>query len=196
MEIHRLKPEEYLEAMLGAHGVFDYCIKAKLSDRYLVDGFNAYAEAGLMQKKNAEGKGTLWGVFDENRMVGMSAMQSEGHITMLYVYSAFQRRGYGSSLLNEMRTFAASEYGHQEVTLNALPPETADYFLKRGFHPDKSAKNEAQKLPFVPLLAKTIGSYKTYEKKPIPNGVILGTSLAGLLICIVVAIVFMAVCLL
>jgi GNAT superfamily N-acetyltransferase len=194
MEIHRLKAEEYLEAMLVAHGVFDYCIKAKLSDRYLVDGFNAYAEAGLMQKKNAEGKITLWGVFDENRMVGMSAMQSEGHITMLYVYSAFQRRGYGSSLLNEMRRFAASQYGHQEVTLNALPPAAADYFIKRGFHPDKDVN--ASQLPFVPLAAKTIGSYKTYEKKPIPNSVILGTSLAGLLICIVVAIVFMAVCLL
>jgi hypothetical protein len=47
-------------------------------------------------------------------------------------------------------------------------------------------------LPFVPLQAKTIGSYRTYEKKPIPSGVVVGTSIAGLVLCFLVAFGFMA----
>jgi GNAT superfamily N-acetyltransferase len=191
MEIRKLRTEEYLEAMLVAHGVFDYCIRGRISDRRLIDGFDAYAKEESMLKMAEAGQITLWGVFDENRMVGMSAMQSEGHITMLYVYSAFQRRGYGSKLLGEMRRYAASEYGYREVTLNALPAWTADYFIKRGFHPDKVSPGT--QLPFVPMQARTIGSYKTYEKKPLSTGMILGTSLGGLLICIVIAVVFMLV---
>jgi ribosomal protein S18 acetylase RimI-like enzyme len=189
MEIRILQPEEYQEGVLVAHGVFDYCLKQRIADRQLIDGFYAYADETAIRQLAQEKRITLWGVFEENRMVGVSAMQSEGHITMIYVYSAFQRRGYGSRLLVEMRRYAGAKYGLREVTLNALPAWTAEFFEKRGFHPVKLAPGT--QLPFVPLEAKAIDSYRTYEKKPIPGGVIVGVSISGLILCFLIAIVFM-----
>jgi GNAT superfamily N-acetyltransferase len=194
MEIRILQPEEYLEAMLVARGVFDYCLKSKIADRQLIDGFYVYADAASIRAMEAEGRIILWGVFDENRMVGISAMQSEGHITMLYVYSAFQRRGYGSRLIEEMRHYAAIQYGLGMVTLNALPAWTSDFFMKRGFHPVQL--EQGIQLPFVPMQTRVSASYRRYAKKPIPDSVVMGVSLGGLGLCFVVAIVFMAVTLL
>jgi ribosomal protein S18 acetylase RimI-like enzyme len=190
MEIRILKPEEYMEAVQVAHGVFDYCLRQHITDRQLIDGFRAYANEPALCRMAEEGRLTLWGVFEENRIVGMSAMQSEGHITMLYVYSAFQRRGFGSSLIEEMRRYAATKYGLRMVTLNALPAWTSDFFAKRGFRPVKL--EPGTQLPFVPMQTRVSSPYRTYEKKPIPGGVVVGTSIAGLVLCFLVAIGFMA----
>jgi GNAT superfamily N-acetyltransferase len=173
-----------------ARGVFDYCLRANIADRQLIEGFYAYENEAAVRRLSEEGHLTLWGVFEEGRIVGMSAMQSEGHITMLYVYSAFQRRGYGSLLIEEMRRYAAAQYGHNTVTLNALPAWTSEFFEKRGFHPVQLAPGT--QLPFVPMETRVSSSYRVYEKKPIPGRVVIGTSLVGLALCFAVAIGFMA----
>jgi GNAT superfamily N-acetyltransferase len=189
MEIRILQPEEYAEALQVAHGVFDYCLRQHISDPQLITGFRAYANEAAMRRMAEEDRLTLWGVFEQGRIVGMSAMQSEGHITMLYVYTAFQRRGYGTLLLDVMRRYANSAYGCRMVTLNALPAWTSNYFVKHGF--SASPLTPGTQLPFVPMQAGQL-SYETYEKKPIPNSWILGTSVAGLVICTLVAVCFAA----
>ena len=113
-------------------------------------------------------------------------MQKEGHITMLYVLPVFQRRGCGRCLLEEMKAYAANQYQLQRVTLSAMPAWTADYFTKRRFHP----MEVTQSCSFVPMQAKTVAR-AIYEKKEIPSGVILGTSLGGLAVCAAVAVGFM-----
>jgi N-acetylglutamate synthase-like GNAT family acetyltransferase len=123
----------------------------------------------------------------EQNLVGVAAgMQKEGHITMLYVLPVFQRRGCGRCLLEEMKAYAANQYQLQRVTLSAMPAWTADYFTKRRFHP----MEVTQPCSFVPMQAKTVAR-AIYEKKEIPSGVILGTSIGGLAVCAAVAVGFM-----
>jgi ribosomal protein S18 acetylase RimI-like enzyme len=188
MEIRTLQPEEYVQALRLAHSVFTYCLQQDIADPQQIAGFEAYTEDSAICGMAERDEITLWGVFAENRMVGMSAMQSEGHITMIYIYPAFQGRGYGRALLEEMKGYAGSRYGHRSVSLNAMPVRTAGFFAKCGF----SALQNLQEtgLPFLPMRAKT-PSYAVYEKKEIPSGWILGTSIGGLIACTIVAVAFM-----
>lgn len=94
--------------------------------------------------------------------------------------------GLDIRVLEEMKAYAANQYQLQRVTLSAMPAWTADYFTKRRFHP----MEVTQPCSFVPMQAKTVAR-AIYEKKEIPSGVILGTSIGGLAVCAAVAVGFM-----
>lgn len=186
MEARILTEEQIPEALSIARGVFDCCLRAQISDLEMVHIFLQYTEEQNIRKMVEEQKLTLWGMFEQQQMVAMSGMQSEGHITMLYVLPIFQRRGYGKRLLAEMRGYAADAYHLSAVTLSAMPAWTADYFKKRKFQPLATA----QPCSFVPMQADAIVN-TTYEKKPLSTAAVIGTSVGGLVICAAIAVGFM-----
>lgn len=187
MEIRILTVNEIPQALTLARGVFDFCVSSNMSDQGLIQGFLEYSAEAKITDMASRGEITLWGVFEQGQMAGMSAMQKEGHITMIYVLPAFQRRGFGKNLLTAMRTFAKSRYGYSYVTINAMPVYTAAYFQKQKF---EQMNQVPAGCPYVSMKAKTIEEV-SYEKKEIPTGWVIGASVGGLLICTAIVIVFM-----
>ena len=186
MEARILTMEQIPEALSIARGVFDCCLRAQISDLEMVHIFLQYTEEQNIKKMVEEQKLTLWAAYDEqNNMVAVSGMQSEGHITLLYVLPYFQRRGYGKKLLLTMREYARGTLELAQVTVNAMPAWTASYFAKNKF---KAVQNP-QPVPYVFMHAKSVESTE-YPKKEIPTAAILATSLGGLAICTAIAVVF------
>lgn len=187
MEIRILKDNEIPQALSLARGVFDFCVSGNIENPQLINGFMEYACENNISRLLAEDKITLWGAFEQGQMAGISSMQREGHITMLYVFPAYQRRGVGKQLLHAMRAFAGSAYGHSYVTVNAMPVYTAAYFQKQGF---AQIGQVPAGCPYVSMHAKTIEEV-SYEKKELSTGWLIGASIGGLLICTAVAVAFM-----
>ena len=107
MKIKILQTEEVPKAVQLAQGVFEYCLRNTINEAQLIESFYTYVrEENIRQLMEAQ-KLILWAAYDEqNNMVAVSGMQSEGHITLLYVLPYFQRRGYGKKLLLTMREYA------------------------------------------------------------------------------------------
>lgn len=84
-------------------------------------------------------------------------MTNEGHITMLYVHPQYLRRGIGKKLLERVRIYARMQLKIMQVSVNAMPAYTADYFRRVGF---KSAYQggfcNGQDDMYVPMTAKCI----------------------------------------
>ena len=84
-------------------------------------------------------------------------MTNEGHITMLYVHPQYLRRGIGKKLLERVRIYARMQLKLMQVSVNAMPAYTADYFRCVGF---KSAYQggfcNGQGDMYVPMTAKSI----------------------------------------
>lgn len=133
MEIRILNEADVARAVELAQGVFDFDLSKIIEDKSLVSGFKEYSSVEHLSQMMRENLVTLWGVFDQGHMCGMSAMQPEGHITMLYVYPVFRRRGYAKQLLHAMRIYAANQYGLKKVTVSAMPIGTAPFFIRNGF---------------------------------------------------------------
>ena len=186
MEARILSQEQIPEALGIARGVFDYCLRTQITDLEMIHIFLQYAEETNIRRLVEEEKLTLWGMFEQGNMVAMSGMQSEGHITMLYVLPIFQNKGYGKALLKEMRTYAAEQYNLAAVTLSAMPAWTAGYFAKQKFY----SLEIAQPCSFVPMQAKTINEI-IYDKKPLPAAAVIGTSIGGLAVCAAIAVGYM-----
>lgn len=189
MEIKLLTMDEMPQALQIACGVFDYCLRNSIPDPENIAGFEAYANEENVRSLMEQGRLLLWGAYEMGQMVAMSGMQSEGHITMLYVLPVYQRHGYGKELLLSMRRYAGSRYGLKVVTVTAMPAWTASYFRRRRF----TAMDPAQMTmaPYVYMQAKSIHEIR-YETKRIPAPAVLGTALGGVGVCLVVAFLFMA----
>lgn len=162
MVIRLLQIEEIPMAISLARGVFDYELRPSITDERLLR--YVYEYVNEENTKNMIMSHTLyaWGAFEGNNICGISAMQPEGHINMLYVHPYFRKRGIGKKLLREMRWFAKEQYGLERVTVSAMPTWTTRYFLRNSFSPLAGNAHA----DYVYLEAKTIHEVR-YPVKPI-----------------------------
>lgn len=184
MEIKLLTTEQLSEAAGLARGVFDYCLRNSINNPKMVQAFEQYSHQDYLRHMMEENYLVMWGAYDQGTIVGMSAMQTEGHITMLYVHPMYQRRGIGKKLLEEMRKYAKSVYNLSIVTVNAMPVWTENYFARRKF----SRMNVMPNNDFVSMQAVAIDEV-TYEKKPLSTGVVLSVVFGSLFFCILAVVI-------
>lgn len=135
--------------------------------------FREYAREDAIREQVANGSLHMWGIKNGNYYVAVSAMNSQGHITMLYVHPQFVRRKYGKKLLREMRVYAANELGLNNVTVNVMPVWSASFFAVNGFKP--CPQNERIRNEFVSMTASSISEVR-YKTKKISNKLFVGIS--------------------
>lgn len=184
-----LTAEHLPMAVQLVRGVFNYCLRPRMQYAESIGYFEEYATEEHLQALMEQGRLTLWGIFDKEHLVAVSGMQSEGHITMLYVLPAFQNRGYGKQLLRAMRSYAKERFRLPVVTVNVMPPELSMYFQRNGFRVTDPMRQP--NAPFAAMHAKTLTEVR-YEVKPIPAGWLIGTTVGGLALCVMAVLFYMA----
>ncbi len=132
-EIRMLQIEEIPQAVELAQGVFGFDLRQTITDPQMIRFFEEYTTVENLTGMVSQQRLYMWGIFVAAQLCGMSAMQPEGHITMLYVYPYFRKKKYARQLLDMMRRFAKQSLGLERVTACALPAWTATYFIKNGF---------------------------------------------------------------
>ena len=175
MEIRILNEEEWISAAGLSRYVFDTCLRNRMEFVQTIVFVEEYLYLENLRRMCAEGKLILWGAFYENQMIGVSGLQSDGMITMLYVLPQFHNRGVGQNMLLAMREFAKDRYGFNKVVLNATPSYTSFYFLKQGFchqNPKQSLR-----VPFISMYAQS-KEIETYRKEKISGKTIVFAILA------------------
>lgn len=153
MEIRIIQEEELKVAAGLSRYVFDHSLRQRMEFTQTISFVEDYLTTDNLSRLVQEGTLTVWGAFDEMQLVGVSALQSDGMITMLYVLPQFWNKGIGRSLLNTMRVYAKNVHGVEKVLLNATPAWTAFYFVKQGFSYLQPGQN--MRVPFVPMYVLT-----------------------------------------
>lgn len=113
--------------------------------------FLYYIEPGAMTKRMREGELRLWGCFEGGIIIGVIALRSGSHISLLFVKKEYHRRGIARSLF-EMVKQECALLGLKEITVNSSPYARGAY-EHLGF----SAKSEEQTvngIRFIPMVYK------------------------------------------
>ncbi len=188
MEIRMLEPVEFSNAAGLSRYVFDNCLKYRMDFPQTISFVEEYITENNLISLYEENKVKLWGVFEQNQLVGVSALQSDGLITMLYVLPQCWKRGYGKGLLTTMREYGKHVYGMDRIVVNATPAWTGHYFIKQGF----SLLNPQQNpnVPYVPLFAPS-SQVSKYQKKKVPMKIMVLSGVGCLLFATVVAVIYM-----
>lgn len=188
MEIRFLQEEELANAAGLSRFVFDNCLRARMEFPQTISFVESYLTESNLRTKKAEEGLLLWGVFESGQLLGVSAMQSDGLITMLYVLPQCFRRKYGTNLLETMRVYARDVLGLPQVTVNANPAFTAYYFEKMGFQ--RATPKQNTPVPFISMYA-TSESLLFYKKKHVSAGVIAAAIIGCVLFATIIGCGFM-----
>ena len=157
MKIRKLTNEEIKGACAFAVSIYNIairgCFRAQECHRY----FDEYMDADRLTEEERNGALIVFGAFDSNVLCGVCGMTNEGHITMLYVHPQYLRRGAGKKLLERARIYARMQLKLMQVSVNAMPAYTADYFRRVGFKSTyQGGFYNGQSDMYVPMTAKSI----------------------------------------
>lgn len=157
MKIRKLTNEEIKGACAFAVGIYNIairgCFRAPECHRY----FDEYMDTDRLTEEERNGALVVFGAFDSNVLCGVCGMTNEGHITMLYVHPQYLRREIGKKLLERARIYARMQLKLMQVSVNAMPAYTADYFRRVGFKSTyQGGFCNGQSDMYVPMTAKSI----------------------------------------
>lgn len=188
MEIRILQEAELANAAGLSRYVFDVCLRNRMEFVQSISFVEDYLNAEHLITLYRENKLTVWGVYEETQLVGVSGLQSDGMVTMLYVLPQCSRRGYGSALLEAMRQYAKGMYGMQNIMVNATPAWTATYFVRHGFA--YVCKQQNMHVPFVTMQSLP-DEENIYKKKRVPAKVMVGAGIGCFLFATVICVAFL-----
>ncbi|MEG2839243.1 MAG: GNAT family N-acetyltransferase [Lachnospiraceae bacterium] len=126
MEIRLLQQHEVRTALHLVWDVFAEYI-APTYTRVGVEEFRNFILYDKIMASKNRGELVLWGCFDGQELLGVSAMKNIGHINMLYVRTEYQRQGIGKQLFEKMKEYATQVIRIPKLTLYAAPSAVVVY---------------------------------------------------------------------
>lgn len=133
MDIRLLYENEVQMAVYTAQEIFEMCVRPYIRSLKEAEQFYGYVRPENLWQEMHEGRLIMWGAFDGGRMCAVAAMQSVGHITMLYVRPQYGRSRIGTRMLSYMCEYVANILHKERVTANVMPVVAAPFFYKNGF---------------------------------------------------------------
>ena len=115
MEVRMLQNHEIQWAVQLAQDIYNQCIRPTVNNEEEVEKFFRYVNLENFQNEISQGRLTLWGAFDRGWMCGVSALQGNGHRSLLYVRPEYQQYGVDRELSKYMKRYAARVLGIGEV---------------------------------------------------------------------------------
>ena len=186
MEIRMLGEQEVAQAADLAQVVYRNQIEPYFNQPQMNQYFYEYAKKETLTGRAAAGQVYVWGAFEGANMVGMRAMQPEGHVTLLYVLPQYQKRGMGKAMLLEMKRYAFEVLHLHQLTLSAMPAWTANYFARNGYVKMITGNPMA---PYISMVSP-IKYHMDYTAKKWSTPVVIGVSAAALGFVTVVGILY------
>lgn len=157
MKIRKLTNEEIKGACAFAISIYNIAIRGCGRTQECHRYFDEYMDADRLTEEERNGALVVFGAFESNVLCGVCGMTNEGHITMLYVHPQCLRRGIGKKLLERARIYARMQLSLMQVSVNAMPTYTADYFSRVGFKSTgQGGFCDGQSDMYVPMTAKSI----------------------------------------
>lgn len=157
MKIRKLTNEEIKGACAFAVSIYNIAIRSSFRTADCHRYFDEYMDADRLTEEERTGALVVFGAFDSNVLCGVCGMTNEGHITMLYVHPQYLRCGTGKKLLERARIYARMQLKLMQVSVNAMPAYTADYFRRVGFKSTgQGCFCNGQSDMYVPMTAKSI----------------------------------------
>ena len=188
MNIRIIEEMELVHASGLSRYVFDTCLRNRMEFTQTIPFVENYISEENLRAMCRENKLIIWGAFEQEQLVGVAGMQTDGMITLLYVLPQYGGRNCGMQLLTVMREYAQSVLQLNRVIVNATPAWTAIYFKKHGF--SLINPNQNMHVPFVPMEAMSEKS-GFQKKEKISGKTIVGAIFACVGFATIVSVGFM-----
>ncbi len=121
--VRMIKKDEWKDAMALCWSVFLEC-ESQLYSREGQDNFLRFLRDETLHRVFVNGGFPVCAAFFEGKMIGVAAVRSGPHLSLLFVDRKFQRMGVATSLLKYMIDYLCGTYtglGDEKMTVNSSP---------------------------------------------------------------------------
>ncbi len=132
--VRMIKRDEWEDAMALCWSVFLEC-ESHLYCKEGQDNFLRFLNDKTLYRVFLNGGYPVCAAFFEGRIIGVAAVRSGPHLSLLFVDSAFQRRGVATALLSFMIDYLKGIHtglGDERMTVNSSPVGI-EFYHARGF---------------------------------------------------------------
>ncbi len=186
METRPMYGPELVGAVNLARYTYENSIEEPTDNPMQKQFFLQYVEANNIINLVDYKRLVVFGTFnDVGELVAVSAINSMGYITMLYILPQYQWQGIGKRMIRIMELYAYSNWKLNSVRINVTPANRQIYFANRGFMPMNVMQggNMAYCEMFKPI---DFGKNK-YISRPLNKKVTAAVICSGLVLCNVFA---------
>ncbi len=149
MQICRITTDKLRDALELVWEVFEQ-FEVPDYEEMGIQTFRYFIDYSHMVEKVRQGEMTFWGCYLHNYLVGVIALRTGQHISLLFVRGQFHHLGIATSLVDVViDQVAASEPEIRAVTVNASP-YAVGFYKKIGFLPLKE-EQKADGIRFTPM---------------------------------------------
>ena len=161
------------EVVDGLHLVWNVFIRenAKFCTEYGIREFSAFIKMENFMPLVVSGRMIMFGAMEGDELCGIGAVQSNGHIALLFVRPDRRRQGIGRALLGEMCRCCMGQMPGVRVTVNASP-DSDGFYHRFGFLYTGPAREE-NGMKIVPMYLQDPMAVNGYGKKK-KTGLIAG----------------------
>jgi len=147
--IHPICPEDIIPAMELVRQVFFEFEAPEYSDEGIAE-FQAFIEPENIINKMECSELKLWGAFEDEKIIGIIAIKSPPHISLLFVDKQYHRRGIARSLFHAVLCDEAAIREHECVTVHSSP-YAVEIYRRLGFVPTDT-EQIVNGLRFTPMV--------------------------------------------
>lgn len=149
MQICRITTDKLRDALELVWEVFEQ-FEVPDYEEMGIQTFRYFIDYSHMVEKVRQGEMTFWGCYLHNYLVGVIALRTGQHISLLFVRGQFHHLGIATSLVDVViDQVAASDPEIRAVTVNASP-YAVGFYKKIGFLPLKE-EQKADGIRFTPM---------------------------------------------
>ena len=118
-----------------------------------LETFHAFLQSPETRANFESGQNRILGCFSHGKIIGVTAMRSATHISLMFVAKEYHRQGVGRALLQALFSLCRAQ-GIEELTLNASPYGLG-FYHKIGFIAT-GAEREEDGIRYTPMKYRLI----------------------------------------
>lgn len=186
MIVRRLQREEILDALHLVWEVFAEEI-APIYSRQGVEQFQEFIKMDHFMPHVQNGEVAVFGVTEGDLLVGASAVNRNGHISLLFVRKEWQRRGAARLLVQAMYAYCVDSLALAQLTVNASP-NAVEAYRHMGFR-EADTEQERDGIRFIPMVRRVSPA----DLRPRPSGKSHKGLIAGIVMGILALLILLGV---
>ncbi len=132
LNIRRIREDEWDLAMELAFRVF-LKFEAETYGREGTEAFAKFVTDEMLKRAFLGGHYHVFAAVEEETIIGMVALRSGNHISLLFVDQHHHNRGIGTALLEYAADFLKDNTGYDRMTVNSSP-YAVQFYRNRGFY--------------------------------------------------------------